>query len=154
MLEVFFHIQGTVNVEFIPEGTHCEQRTRHSASFTGADPVEESKIGCWEVRGPFVWQRFCSFPPHLRLPCENVNNCYATSSILPKSRPCDFNVFPERANSLQGCQYESADEVKTALQAELKNMTKNGFQTYFDDLYKRITNDLISKDYLFQHFNW
>ncbi|GFV80056.1 hypothetical protein TNCV_4654731 [Trichonephila clavipes] len=35
---------------------------------------------------------------------------------------------------------KSADEVKSASQAELKDMVKNGFQKCFDDLYKPLQN--------------
>ncbi|GFT72602.1 hypothetical protein TNCV_974481 [Trichonephila clavipes] len=46
-------------------------------------------------------------------------------------------IFLELARHLQGRRFESADEVKSASQAELKNMPKNGFQKSFDELNKR-----------------
>ncbi|GFW99477.1 hypothetical protein TNCV_3417101 [Trichonephila clavipes] len=40
------------------------------------------------------------------------------------------------AHHLQGRQFKSEDEAKSASQAELKDMAKNGFQKCFDELYK------------------
>lgn len=45
----------------------------------------------------------------------------------PDLTPCDFSLFLELDSRLQHYQFESADEVRTALQFELKNMAKNGF---------------------------
>ncbi|XP_035228106.1 uncharacterized protein LOC118200271, partial [Stegodyphus dumicola] len=55
----------------------------------------------------------------------------------PDLAPYDFFLFPELARCLQGHQFQSSDEVKCALQAELKDMVKNGFQTYLNELYRR-----------------
>ncbi|GFX16289.1 hypothetical protein TNCV_4705421 [Trichonephila clavipes] len=49
---------------------------------------------------------------------------------LDKHRVCP-HIIPHMLNEDQ-----SADEVESALQAELKCMAKNGFQKCFDDLYK------------------
>ncbi|GFY15405.1 hypothetical protein TNCV_1572161 [Trichonephila clavipes] len=46
--------------------------------------------------------------------------------------PSDFSLFPKR---LEGHQFQSAEEVKSTSQAELKNISKNGFQKCFHDLY-------------------
>ncbi|GFV41718.1 hypothetical protein TNCV_3628691 [Trichonephila clavipes] len=46
-------------------------------------------------------------------------------------------IFLELTHHLQGRLIQSANEVKSAPQAELKDMTKNGFQKSFDEFYKR-----------------
>ncbi|GFU70998.1 hypothetical protein TNCV_3350211 [Trichonephila clavipes] len=54
----------------------------------------------------------------------------------PDLASCNFRIFPELERRFQAHRIEFADKIKSASQAELKGMTKNGFQKCFDDLYK------------------
>ncbi|GFV15818.1 hypothetical protein TNCV_988011 [Trichonephila clavipes] len=45
---------------------------------------------------------------------------------------------------------QSADEVKTTFQAELKHMAKNGFQKCVDDLYKRWQTYIVAQESYFE----
>ncbi|GFW61096.1 DUF4817 domain-containing protein [Trichonephila clavipes] len=59
---------------------------------------------------------------------------------------------------LQSPQFQSSNEVKSASQAELKDMAENGFQKSFDELYKLcqsvlLFKGLISKEDMFQQLN-
>ncbi|GFU92545.1 hypothetical protein TNCV_4794741 [Trichonephila clavipes] len=77
----------------------------------------------------------------------------------PDLASCDFRIFPKLARRFQFHRFQSADEIKDASQAELKNMIKKGYQKCFDDLDKRqksvlLLKDLISKENVFQQFNW
>ncbi|GFU77427.1 hypothetical protein TNCV_3498011 [Trichonephila clavipes] len=54
---------------------------------------------------------------------------------------------------------QATSEAKSASQAELKDIAKNGFQKCFDDLYKPLQKllllkSLISKEDVFQWFKW
>ncbi|GFW93552.1 hypothetical protein TNCV_47551 [Trichonephila clavipes] len=55
----------------------------------------------------------------------------------PDLSPQMFHLFSELTRHLQGRLFQSADEFKRALPAELKDRGKIGFQKYFDDLYNR-----------------
>ncbi|GFU16422.1 hypothetical protein TNCV_836071 [Trichonephila clavipes] len=55
----------------------------------------------------------------------------------PDFAPYDFIIFRELARLFQGRQFQFADEIKSASQAELKNTAKNGFQKCFENPYKR-----------------
>ncbi|GFW16959.1 hypothetical protein TNCV_2760871 [Trichonephila clavipes] len=50
--------------------------------------------------------------------------------------PSNFRIFPKLARHLQGRRFQSAGEVKSVSQVELKGMFKNRFQKRFDELYK------------------
>ncbi|GFS68031.1 hypothetical protein TNCV_1362551 [Trichonephila clavipes] len=56
----------------------------------------------------------------------------AYTCVLP---PKDSVTCEENLEA--GRRFQSVDEVKSASQAELKDMAKNGFQKCFDDRYKR-----------------
>lgn len=53
----------------------------------------------------------------------------------PYLSSCDYFLFPEQVSHLQSHRFQSSDEVKCALQAELKDIAENGFQKCFDDIY-------------------
>ncbi|GFS85165.1 hypothetical protein TNCV_4223061 [Trichonephila clavipes] len=80
---------------------------------------------------PAKTQTFLSHPPY--------------SSDLS---PC--SLFPEKARRLQGHRFQSADEVKSASQAELKDMSKNGFKKCFEDLYKRWQRRVVAQGSYFK----
>ncbi|GFW91456.1 hypothetical protein TNCV_3376221 [Trichonephila clavipes] len=58
-------------------------------------------------------------------------------SYSPDLTPLKLQNISRAGTSLAGFQFQSASEVKSASQAELKDMGKNGFQKCFDELHKR-----------------
>ncbi|GFX98028.1 hypothetical protein TNCV_4906781 [Trichonephila clavipes] len=49
-----------------------------------------------------------------------------------------------------GCRFQSADEVKSVSQTELKNVAKNGFQKCFDDLHNRRSMSVVAQGSYFE----
>ncbi|GFV64824.1 hypothetical protein TNCV_809211 [Trichonephila clavipes] len=83
-------------------------------------------------------------------------------SVRISSATCQW-ILTKHLNIHRACKHivprmlkedQSADEVKSASQVELKDMAKNGFQKYFDDLCVLLLKCLISKEDVFQQFNW
>ncbi|GFX56724.1 hypothetical protein TNCV_494721 [Trichonephila clavipes] len=66
---------------------------------------------------------------------ENEHISFKTSPLSLDLALCDFRIFPELACHCQGRRFQIADEIKSAPQAELKDMAKNGFQKCLYDLY-------------------
>ncbi|GFW57977.1 hypothetical protein TNCV_2741231 [Trichonephila clavipes] len=65
------------------------------------------------------------------------------------SLPATSDLILELACRFQGHRFQFADEIKCALQAELKDMDKNGSQKCFDGLYKRWQKYIVAqKSYL------
>ncbi|GFW08803.1 HTH_48 domain-containing protein [Trichonephila clavipes] len=78
------------------------------------------------------------------------------TTVLPHPRnfpdlaPGVFSLFPKFARRLQGHRFRSADEVKSASQAVLKDMAKNGLQKRFSDLYKRWQKCIVAQGSYFE----
>ena len=68
----------------------------------------------------------------------------------PDLAPYNFFLFLELARYLKGLQFQSSDEVKCALQVELKDMVKNGFQTCFDELYRYWQKCVVAQEFYFK----
>ncbi|GFW77879.1 hypothetical protein TNCV_3910891 [Trichonephila clavipes] len=77
-----------------------------------------------------------------------------TTFLLYPSYSPDFHpetrMFLELARPFQGRRFQSADEVKSAAQAELKDMSKNEFQKCFDELYKRWQKCVVAQGSYFE----
>ncbi|GFW61257.1 hypothetical protein TNCV_3377721 [Trichonephila clavipes] len=85
-----------------------------------------------------------SLKPHTK---EIENSC--VFSLISK----EFfkqRIFLELALHLQGRRFQSTDEVKSASQAELKDMAKNGFRKCFDEFYKRSQKCTVVQESYFE----
>ncbi|GFW20037.1 hypothetical protein TNCV_867431 [Trichonephila clavipes] len=71
-------------------------------------------------------------------------------SYSPDFGPRNFRIFLELARHLKGRRFQSAVEVKSASQAELKDMGKNGSQKCFDELYKRCQKCTVAQGSYFE----
>ncbi|GFT09266.1 putative mariner transposase [Trichonephila clavipes] len=137
-LGVFFDIQGIVHLEFIPEEHYVKKelsvdilrRLRESA---------ETRLKLWAEQS---WVNL-HIPTYLSLLvtdflAQTKTTVLPHPSYTPFLAPCDFILLPEVAHRFLGRRFQSADEVKSAARAGLKDMSKNGFHKCFDYLYKRL----------------
>ncbi|GFT42375.1 hypothetical protein TNCV_1786621 [Trichonephila clavipes] len=66
-----------------------------------------------------------------------VTDFLVNTKTTPNScdlKPCDFSLFRELVPRFLGHRIQSADEVESASQAELKDMSKHELQKCFDYL--------------------
>ncbi len=55
----------------------------------------------------------------------------------PNLAPNDFFLYPALKRSLKGCRFSSINEIETAVQGGLQNISKDGFQEVFQQWQKR-----------------
>lgn len=153
MLEVFFDIQGIVHLEFIPEGRTVNKELYVEILRRLRESIRKKRPKMWAEQS---WVLLHDNAPAHRSLLVNDFLAKTKTTVLPHPpyspdlAPCDFFLFTELARRLQGRRFQSSDEVKCASQAEIKDMAKNGFQTCFDELYRRWQKCVVAQGSYFE----
>lgn len=139
MLIVFFDLDGIVLAEFVPRNT-----TVNSEYYKG---LLERLINDVCVKRPEKWAsgfilHHSSAPYHTSL---LVQQCLSDENITvcphpPYSSdlaPCDFWLFPKVKAAMRGKHFESIQDIKEAVTAQLDTLTKEDFQHCFAEWQER-----------------
>ncbi|GFT25134.1 hypothetical protein TNCV_180281 [Trichonephila clavipes] len=73
-----------------------------------------------------------------------------TSNTAENIEKVSAENIARTAHLFQYRRFQFADEIKSALQTELKETCLNRFQNYFDDFYKRLQNCVVAQDTYFE----
>ncbi|GBL87788.1 Histone-lysine N-methyltransferase SETMAR [Araneus ventricosus] len=130
MLEVFFDYDRVIHYEFIPGGQTINKELY----------LEILK----RLRDTNEWLLLHdNAPPHRALIVKKYLARHSVTTVehLPYSPdlvPVDFYLFPRLKMKLKGHRFViDLDEVIENATKQLKDLSKNGFQEYFEQLYER-----------------
>ncbi|XP_035231702.1 protein C15orf41 homolog [Stegodyphus dumicola] len=133
MPEVIFDIQGLVHLEFIPEGCFLNKDLYIKILRHLHESIRKKRPKMWAEQS---WVLFHDNAPAHQSLLDNDFLAKTKTPVLPQPpysanlAPCNFFLFPELVRCLQDLQFQSSNEVKCALHAELADMAKNEFQTW------------------------
>ncbi|GBM43472.1 hypothetical protein AVEN_9433-1 [Araneus ventricosus] len=70
-----------------------------------------------------------------KVPCQT--QCYHSGTLSPDLASTNFYLFPQLKMKLKGHRFVDSDEVIENATKQLKDLSKNGFQECFEQLYER-----------------
>ncbi|GBN03939.1 hypothetical protein AVEN_215441-1 [Araneus ventricosus] len=140
MVEIFFNYDSVIQYEFIPEGQTVNKEFYLEILKRLRDVVRRKRPEKWATNDWFLLHY--NAPPDRAL---MVKKYLARHSVItlehpPYSHdlaPSDFYVFPRLKMKLEGHRFVDLDEVIENAMKQLKDLSKNGFQDCFEQLYER-----------------
>lgn len=141
MIIVFFDVRGIVHREFVPPGQTVNQHFYLDVLRRLREDVRRKRPELWRSGDWFLHHD--NAPAHTAL---RVTHYLASQrwSVVPHApyspdlAPCDFFLFPRMKKMLKGKRYDDVEAVKTASQRALDNITREEFQTCFQQWEKRL----------------
>ncbi|GBN31020.1 Mariner Mos1 transposase [Araneus ventricosus] len=140
MLKVFIDYDSVIHYEFIPEGETVNKELYLEVFKRLRDAIRRKQPEKWATNDWFLLHD--NAISHLAL---IVKKYLARHSVTPQEHPpyspdlapADFYMFPGLKMKLKENRFVDSDEVIGNATKQLKNLSKNGFQECFEQLYER-----------------
>ncbi|GBM54149.1 hypothetical protein AVEN_67258-1 [Araneus ventricosus] len=140
MVEVFFDYDSDIHCEFIPDDKTVNKELYLEILKRLRDAIRRKRPEKWGTNDCFLLHD--NAPPHRALIGKKylARHSVTTLEHPPYSSdlaPADFYLFPRLKMKLKGNGFVDSDEVIKNATKQLKDLSKNGFQECFEQLYER-----------------
>ncbi|GBM12893.1 hypothetical protein AVEN_114971-1 [Araneus ventricosus] len=133
MLEVFFDYDSVIHYEFIPGGQTVNKELYLEILKRLRDAIRRKGPEKWAANDCFLLHD--NAPPHRALIVKKYL-AIETPPYSPDLAPADFYLFPRLKMKLKGHRFVDSDKVIKNATKQLKDLSKNGFQECFEQLYE------------------
>ncbi|GBL84997.1 Mariner Mos1 transposase [Araneus ventricosus] len=140
LLEVFFDYDSVIHYEFIPEGQTVNKELYLGIFKRLRDAIRRKRPEKWAANDWFLLHG--NAPPHRALIVKKYLARHSVTTLehppySPDLAPADFYLFPRLKTKLKGHRFVYSDEVIENAMKQLKDLSNNGFQECFEQLYER-----------------
>ncbi|GBO13735.1 hypothetical protein AVEN_14207-1 [Araneus ventricosus] len=135
----FFDYDSVIHYEFISEGQTVNKELYLEILKRLRDAIRRKQPEKWETNDWFLLHD--NAPPHRALLVKKYLARHSVTTLehplySPDLAPADFYLFPRLKMKLKGHCFVDSDEVIENAMKQLKDLSKNGFQECFEQLYE------------------
>ncbi|GBO20057.1 Mariner Mos1 transposase [Araneus ventricosus] len=143
MLEVFFDYDSVIHYEFISECQTVNKEPYPEILKRLRDAIRRKRPEKWATNDWFLSHH--NAPSHRALIVKKYLARHSITTLehpvySPDLEPAEFYLFPRLKMKLKGHRFMDSDEVIENATKQLKDLSKNGFQGCFEQLYERWKN--------------